>query len=593
MATSTPSVETERALIPNAPDVDVDDLFRRLGNPWDSPVQTPVDRGSITYEEGHRETFWARDSVNKAVYQVEATLARVSEHAYWYFDSGYEIDEEAVDAAVRAFEENIYPVVTSHFGERGLGVDNDPRMTILHLLDIGPLGYYSAGNEFSTEFYPYSNQRMMLYMNLRLLPVGGVDYLGTLAHELQHLLHWEGDQNDEGWVNEGLSEVAKGLAGYDFRYIGFFLTSPGTTLTTWPASGSTLPSYGASTLFFEFLAQRYGGHENIGELMRRPEDGMEGVNAYLQSMGYSESFDDVFRDWLVANYLDSLKVGGYFYEGVDVSVSPDRAITAPGSLAVTTPQYAGQYIEVMLPEGDALLTFQGQTETPLLPVDAYSGDHCWWGNSGDAINSTLTGTFDLSGVSRATLSFRTWYAIEDLWDYAYVEVSQDGGETWSILEGAHSSTEKARGVRFGPGYTGHSGGWLEDSVDLTPYAGREIAVRFEYVTDKRTYDDGICFDDISIPEIGFYDDAEEDGIWASDGFFRTDNRVPQGYIVQVIELGDETVVREMALDADGSGSLVLRGFGEGLGKAIVIVAPTAPKTTQRASYVLTLEKVTG
>ena len=264
-------------------------------------------------------------------------------------------------------------------------------------------------------------------------------------------------------------------------------------------------------------------------------------------------------------------------------------MTAPGSLTATTPQYAGQYIEVRLPEGDALLTFNGQVETPLLPTEVYSGSHCWWGNSGDVIDSTLTGTFDLSRVSRATLSFRTWYAIEDRWDYAYVEVSDDGGETWSILEGAHSSTEKARGARFGPGYTGHSGGWLEDSVDLTPYAGQEIAVRFEYLTDKRTYDDGICFDDISIPEIGFYDDAEQDGIWEADGFFRTNNRVPQGYIVQVIELGDETVVREMPVDADGTGSLLLEGFGAGLAKVIVIVAPTAPKTP-RASY--TLERVT-
>ena len=309
-------------------------------------------------------------------------------------------------------------------------------------------------------------------------------------------------------------------------------------------------------------------------------------------MGYQQSFDDVFKDWVVANYLDPLEVGGYFYEGIDISVTPDRTMTAPGRLTATTPQYAGQYIEVRLPEGDALLTFNGQTETPLLPTEAYSGSHCWWGNSGDVINSTLTGTFDLSGVSQATLSFRTWYAIEDRWDYAYVEVSQDGGETWSILEGAHSSTEKARGARFGPGYTGHSGGWLEDAVDLTPYAGREIAVRFEYLTDKRTYDDGICFDDISIPEIGFYDDVEEGGTWVADGFFRTDNRVPQGYIVQVIELGEQTVVREMLVDADGSGSLMLEGFGAGLQKVIVIIAPTAPKTTQRASYMLTVERVT-
>ena len=48
----------------------------------------------------------------------------------------------------------------------------------------------------------------------------------------------------------------------------------------------------------------------------------------------------------------------------------------------------------------------------------------------------------------------------------------------------------------------------------------------------------------------------------------------------------------MTLDSDGNGSLTLEGFGAGLGKVVVIVAPTAPRTTQPASYVLTVEQVT-
>ena len=282
-----PSPAPDRTLIPNAPDLDLFDLFRRLGSPWDRPLQPPADRGNISFEKGHRETFWARDSVSKSVYEVEATLSQVSEHAYWYFESGHEPDEEALAGAVRTFEDNIYPVVTSHFGgERGPGIDNDPRITILHVLNIGPLGYYSAGNEFPVAMYPHSNERTMLYMNLHALPVGTSGYLGTLTHELQHVLHWGGDPTDEGWVNEGLSEVAKGLAGYGFSYVGFFLTSPATTLTTWPASGSTFANYGGSTLFMEYLAQRYGGHDSLGELVKRPEDGMEGISAYLESIGY-------------------------------------------------------------------------------------------------------------------------------------------------------------------------------------------------------------------------------------------------------------------------------------------------------------------
>ena len=96
----------------------------------------------------------------------------------------------------------------------------------------------------------------------------------------------------------------------------------------------------------------------MGALVRTPEDGIEGINVYLESMGFRETFDDVFGDWLVANYLDPLAVGGYFYDGIEVSVTPDRTLAAPGSLTVTTPQYAGQYIEVRLPEGDALAGLQ-------------------------------------------------------------------------------------------------------------------------------------------------------------------------------------------------------------------------------------------
>ena len=47
----------------------------------------------------------------------------------------------------------------------------------------------------------------------------------------------------------------------------------------------------------------------------------------------------------------------------------------------------------------------------------------------------------------------------------------------------------------------------------------------------------------------------------------------------------------MALGQDGNGSLTLRGFGAGLDRAVVIIAPFAPKTTQPSSYVLSVESV--
>ncbi|MDA0988103.1 MAG: immune inhibitor A [Chloroflexi bacterium] len=567
-------------------------MIRRFQPDLEQPISRVVNRDPVSYEVGRQDVFWVADLVDRKMYEVEAELLFVSEHAYWYFKDGYDPPEQALRAAAQTFEETIYPVVTAAFGsEWSPGVDNDPRMTILHSPLRGVAGYYSASDEYPKAVYPFSNEREIIYMNTSSF-VGSPAYLGTLAHELQHAVHWAGDPGEETWVNEGLSEVANGLAGYGLSFIDYFIESPATPLTTW-ASGrdSALPHYGAASLFMEYLAQHYGGHDSLSKLVAQPEDGIEGVTAYLHSLGYEATFQEVFQDWLVANYLDSREVGNNFYEGLNVGVRPSKTMSEYGQHSGAVPQYAGEYVEVRLKEGDALVSFQGQQDTPLLPTSAHSGSYCWWGNRGDSIDSSLTRSFDLSRVSQATLNFWSWYSIEESWDYAYVEVSSDGGESWNILEGGLASPQNSLGLGFGAGYTGQSKGWQEDSVDLTPYAGMEVLLRFEYVTDAALNEDGICIDDISIPEIDYSDDAESDGLWEALGFIRTDNRVPQDYLVQVIEMGAEITVRNMPLTQDLTGNLILRGFGAGLERAIVIVAPIAPKTTQPSSYVLSVGPV--
>ena len=148
------------------------------------------------------------------------------------------------------------------------------------------------------------------------------------------------------------------------------------------------------------------------------------------------------------------------------------------------------------------------------PQGAYS----WWSNRGDHSDSTLTRAFDLSDAKSATLKFSTWYDIEDGWDYAYVEASTDGGKTWQILPGQHTTDKNPVGNAFGPGWTGVSGvpgtrprqapKWVNEQVDLTPFAGKEILVRFEMVTDDAVNEPGLLIDNIAIPEIGYQDDGE-------------------------------------------------------------------------------------
>ena len=95
---------------------------------------------------------------------------------------------------------------------------------------------------------------------------------------------------------------------------------------------------------------------------------------------------------------------------------------------------------------------------------------------------------------------------------------------------------------------------------------------------------GFCADDISIPELGYHYDAEDDDGWVALGFIRTDNTLSQRYLVQLIELGAETRVRRMELDETQKGQLIIGGFGSQVERAVLVVSALAPKTTELADY---------
>ena len=127
---------------------------------------------------------------------------------------------------------------------------------ILHSqLRGGLAGYYNASDQYSKTVFPFSNEREIIYMDINS-PLDSEAYLGTLTHELQHAIHWTSDSSEETWVNEGLSEVAKGLVGYEMSFIDYFTKLPTTSLTAWPLGNvSSREHYGAASLFIEYLAQ--------------------------------------------------------------------------------------------------------------------------------------------------------------------------------------------------------------------------------------------------------------------------------------------------------------------------------------------------
>jgi immune inhibitor A len=523
-------------------------------------------------------------------HSISATVRAVSDHAYFAFQNGAaEVDDAELQAAVRAFEDTIWPKVTGAFGLPAIpGVDGDPRIVILGA-DLGPNigGYVNGDDAYPRELVRHSNQREMVYINLSWRPLGSEDYDHALAHELQHLIHQAHGGDGATWINEGLSEVSGGLVSAPMFYTSF-LDHPDTQLTTW-GDGSDDAHYGASALFFDYLLGQTGG--DAARLASEPGYDTDGVRAFLRDVASPRTFEQMVADWAVANVLDEPQ-GPYGYAGRDVSAAAATAVSSTGAGEGDVHQFAADYLALDANSfaGPVGFTFEGDTQVPVLAGQPSANGAFLWSGRGDNLDSTLTRELDLTDVKKATLTFRTWFDTERWFDFGYVEASSDGGKTWHTLAGQQTSTNDPLGVTYGPGYTGQSGGgqqpaWVDERIDLSPYAGKRALLRFELINDDGTNGPGWAIDGIAVPEIGFSDDAEHDaGGWQRQGFRRVSQELPQRFAVRLITMGATPQVQEIALDAQNRAKIDLSGLGTDYRKAVIVVLGETDGTTERASY---------
>ncbi|MGR2752442.1 immune inhibitor A domain-containing protein [Agromyces arachidis] len=152
----------------------------------------------------------------------------------------------------------------------------------------------------------------------------------------------------------------------------------------------------------------------------------------------------------------------------------------------------------------------------------HSGDNAWYtGADQDWADITLTRSLDVP----ADAKFWMWndYVIELDWDYGFVEVSTDGGDSWTELKvydesGAEVTTSDSYAdpngnmATFGDkkyGLTGDSHGWQHQYVDLAAYAGQTVDLRLRQTTDAAYLDRGWFADDFSVT-------SGTDTVWTDD-----------------------------------------------------------------------------
>ncbi len=559
------------------------------------PIDPIVNAGPTDYPVGSSARFYVGNGNASGYTTQKATLLLKTAHAYFYVQQGLHVDTQALARSAKTFEQHTYPNDHAIFGQEWTpGIDNDAHITIFNGQVPDVAGYFSGEDLYPKVVNAYSNQRKMIYINLGDLQPGSAGYDGVLAHEFQHMIHFHLHPADEAWINEGSSVLAEELNGYgDSGFSGIKAASPGTQLDAWDVVNFD-PYYAGGYMWMLYLYEHYGGARlTKAVLADRDLSNMALFDDVLARLGYHQSADDVFADWVIANFLNDRSIAGGRFGYTHTSARASSIFKPPVfSRQLTLPQYAASYTSVNLDGAPITLRFSGRPSTSLLntvtPPQGF-----WWSNRGDSVNTTLTTPpLDLRAAPHATLHYQAWYDLEQDYDYGYVEVSTDGGKTWHTQPTAHTTNTNPNGANIGNGYTGSSCSaastpqhcWVDEQVDLSPYAGKSVLVRFEQVTDDEYNGQGIAIAHIQVPEIGFDGDTVRDG-WDAAGWIRAGNTLAEKWIVQAVITrthGATTVVR-MPVDADGHGTLTIPG---GSNQVTVAVSPAAPLTTVTNTFTL-------
>jgi hypothetical protein len=369
-------------------------------------------------------------------------------------------------------------------------------------------------------------------------------YEGTFAHEWQHLAHYYTDPFEGLWVNEGLSDFAQTLTGYvDARatvfdrgadshiycFQGFGIVQtpfnpnprdcggPENSLNLWGEGNpnAVLADYGNAYSLMLYLFDHFG--EDILTRLHNDGDlqGLASLDAALDREGVANIYR-VLHDFQSMTLLD--KIVGDAKKAKVLGVSKNR-VTTPSlrsTVNLDNPNAnddpgaapnGADYVRLQDAGGDALkgrdlrsFSFTGARTLPPLPL-AWTvvnddpdrpGNPVLW--SGNASNLDVSAVTPVSvPTADPTLRFLAKYGAEFGFDYGYVQVSTDGGETYTSIAG-----DKTIDAPLGPGLNGTTDGFEPHTFDLSAYAGQDILLAFRYVSDGGVNEGGLKVDDVTL-----------------------------------------------------------------------------------------------
>jgi hypothetical protein len=363
-------------------------------------------------------------------------------------------------------------------------------------------------------------------------------YEGTFAHEWQHLLLYYVDPAESIWMNEGLSDYAQTLVGYvdgtktvyergyDSHLTAFqgFLNvqtqynpnprdagGPENSLNLWgesPNPAAVLADYGNAYELMLYLKDRFGPGFLTSLHRDSARQGLDSLGALLRTKG-EKDVHKFLHDYQTMVLTDKI-VGDSRY-GISLGIARNKATSASlrstvnlaNPAAYATPGAAPNGADyVPLGKGSKLkkVQFTGDATLPSTPLqwtvvsddpDRPGNPVLWSGNSENLDAGAVT---EVSvPAANPSLTFLAKYGAEAGYDYGYVIVSTDGGQTYTAIPG-----DKTVDGPRGPAVNGTTEGFEPHTYDLSAYAGQDILLGFEYVSDSGVNEGGWLIDDVAV-----------------------------------------------------------------------------------------------
>ena len=536
---------------------------------------------------GETREFWVDEQL------VSAELVFISDNIYYWMQDDYVYPGNLLEQVTERIETEIYPGLVSLFGEEWKpGIDNDPHFSILHLTRVetfDEIGFFNSVNQYPRTLDESSNEQEIIFLNMGQIDFGSPLYYATVAHEIQHLIHWNLDRNETVWLNEGMSQLAEAYLGFLTSETTDYLDNPALQLNNWGYEGDVIyRHYAASYLFATYFWEQLGD-QAMRDLSNSPMNGLASVRDILGNYRPDTTLEQFLSDWAVANLMDDRDLDdryGYSTFRIAFPDKEERIRNFPWESVKLIPQYGVHYLDIR-ESGTYSLTFAADTTAPLLPSEPPSGERVWFAPSSSDVAATLTRPFDLTSLQSATLEFVAWYDLERDFDFAYVEVSTDRGNTWEMLV----PDNYVPGI-YGAALTGRSAalsqnvdGWISEAISLDEYVGQEILLRFEVLNDGAFSERGFALASIGIPEINYLSTADErPDDWEAAGFAVVGTELPQQWSLQLVQGQDVTLIEldelnraEWSVSADSQG-------------ATLIVMPQTPWIRDVATYWLKVDQ---